>query len=74
VLLNADFPRLKKNQLPVAQQKINESLAEEFNNKGVFPLTLLVSSEGKLIKSWDGFPSSIDVFNEDLQQIIQDNQ
>jgi thioredoxin-related protein len=74
VLLNADFPRLKKNQLPIAQQKINESLADQFNNKGIFPLTVLVSSEGKVIKSWDGFPSSIDAFNEDLLQTIQDNQ
>ncbi len=74
VLLNADFPRYKKNQLPAAQQKINDSLAEQFNNKGIFPLTVLVSTQGKIVKSWDGFPSSIDAFNEDLQQTIQDNQ
>jgi thioredoxin-related protein len=74
VLLNADFPRYKKNQLPAAQQKINDSLAEQFNNKGIFPLTVLVAADGKVIKSWDGFPSSIEAFNEDLQQTIQDNQ
>lgn len=74
VLLNADFPRYKKNQLPAAQQKINDSLAEQFNNKGIFPLTVLVAADGKIIKSWDGFPSSIDAFNEDLQQTVQDNQ
>jgi thioredoxin-related protein len=74
VLLNADFPRYKKNQLTAAQQKINESLAEQFNNKGIFPLTVLVSTQGKIVKSWEGFPSSIDAFNEDLQQTIQDNQ
>ena len=73
VLVNADFPRYKKNQLPANQQKINESIAELFNNKGIFPLTVLVNSDGKIIKSWDGFPSSIDDFNEDLQQTIQDN-
>jgi thioredoxin-related protein len=74
VLLNADFPRYKKNQLPAAQQKINDSLAEQFNNKGIFPLTVLVAPDGMVIKSWDGFPSSIEAFNEDLQQTIQDNQ
>ena len=73
VLLNADFPRYKKNQLPIAQQKINESLADQFNDKGIFPLTVLVTTNGKIIKSWDGFPSSIEAFNEDLQQTIQDN-
>ena len=74
VLLNADFPRYKKNQLPAAQQKINESLADQFNTKGIFPLTVLVAVDGKIIKSWDGFPSSIESFNEDLLQTIQDNQ
>lgn len=74
VLLNADFPRYKKNQLPAVQQKINESLADQFNDKGIFPLTLLITTNGKIIKSWDGFPSSIEAFNEDLQQTIQDNQ
>jgi len=73
VLVNADFPRYKKNQLPANQQKINESIAELFNNKGIFPLTVLVNSDGKIIKAWDGFPASIDDFNEDLQQTIQDN-
>jgi thioredoxin-related protein len=74
VLLNADFPRYKKNQLPVAQQKINDALAEQFNIKGIFPLTVLVSTQGKIIRAWEGFPSSIDSFNEDLKQTIQDNQ
>jgi thioredoxin-related protein len=74
ILVNADFPRYKKNQLPAAQQKINESLADQFNTKGIFPLTVLVAADGKIIKSWDGFPSSIESFNEDLQQTIQDNQ
>src|SRR6478672_8175733 len=31
VVLNADFPRLKKHQLPADQQKQNNALAEAYN-------------------------------------------
>src|SRR5690349_15837552 len=37
VLVNADFPRLKKNQLPKDQVKKNEALADQYNKKGIFP-------------------------------------
>lgn len=55
VMVNADFPRLKKNQLPVSQQKINDDLAEQYNTKGLFPFTLLLDENGKVIKTWEGF-------------------
>ncbi len=56
VLVNADFPRLKKNQLPKEQQKKNDKLADKYNSQGVFPLTLLLNAKGKIIKSWEGNP------------------
>lgn len=56
VLVNADFPRLKKNQLSKEQQKKNDQLADKYNSKGSFPLTLLLDAEGKVIKTWDGYP------------------
>jgi thioredoxin-related protein len=58
VLVNADFPRLKKNQLTKEQQKQNEHLADLYNSKGSFPLTVLLSADGKVIKEWEGFPAS----------------
>jgi thioredoxin-related protein len=58
VMVNADFPRLKKNQLPVSQQKINDELADQYNNKGLFPFTLLLDENGKVIKTWEGFYSN----------------
>lgn len=57
VLVNADFPRLKKNQLPKEQQKKNDQLADRYNARGSFPLTLLLDAEGKLIHSWEGYPN-----------------
>lgn len=56
VLLNADFPRLKKNKLLAAQQMNNDHLADLYNSKGVFPLTVLLTAEGKVLKSWEGKP------------------
>jgi thioredoxin-related protein len=56
VLVNADFPRLKKNQLPKAQQQQNEKLADLYNAAGNFPSTVLLNADGKILKVWDGFP------------------
>lgn len=56
VLVNADFPRLKKHQLSADQLKMNNHLAELYNKEGDFPLTVLLNTEGKVIKTWQGFP------------------
>ena len=57
VLVNADFPRLKKNMLSKEQQKQNDALADKYNSDGAFPFTVLLDADGKIIKKWDGFPS-----------------
>src|SRR4026208_2296527 len=48
VLVNADFPRLKKNQLSKDQQKKNDLLADKYNPKGIFPLTVLLAADGSV--------------------------
>jgi thioredoxin-related protein len=58
VLVNADFPRLKKNQLSNEQQKINDAIADKYNSKGSFPLTVLINANGKVVKEWDGLPKA----------------
>ncbi len=57
VLVRADFPRLKKNQLPAEQVKKNNDLAIQYNPDGDFPLTVLTDENGKVLKQWKGFPS-----------------
>lgn len=57
VLVNADFPRYKKNQLSKEQVKENEALAEKYNSAGRFPFTVLLDSNGKVLKQWDGLPN-----------------
>lgn len=56
VLVNADFPRLKKNALDKALQQQNERLADRYNKEGHFPYTVLLDADGKVLRSWDGFP------------------
>ena len=57
VLLNADFPRQKKNQLPKDLQKKNNALADKYNETGIFPLTVLLTPDGNVIKKWEGYPA-----------------
>jgi thioredoxin-related protein len=66
LLVRADFPRQKKNQLSKEQVKMNEALADKYNADGKFPYTLLVDENGKVLHTWDGFP------NETPEQFIGD--
>ena len=56
VLVNADFPRMKKNQLSREQQAMNDQLADQYNAKGQFPLTLLLTADGRILRQWEGNP------------------
>ncbi|OQP63937.1 thiol-disulfide isomerase [Niastella vici] len=58
VLFNADFPRSKKNQLPKDIQERNDALAGQYNPLGKFPFTLLLTADGRVIKTWEGFPGN----------------
>ena len=70
VLVNADFPRNKKNQLDAATQKQNDALADKYNPDGKFPYTLLLDADGKILKTWDGLPSqSAEEFADDVAGI-----
>lgn len=72
VMVNADFPRQKKNQLTAAQQKLNDALADRYNSGGSFPLTLLLSADGKIVKVWDGFPKgNAEQFTDEVKLAIR---
>jgi thioredoxin-related protein len=57
VLLNADFPRNSKNKLTTEQEKKNDAIADKYNVDGKFPYTLLLNADGKILKTWEGFPN-----------------
>ena len=68
ILVNADFPRNKKNQPSESQQNINDEMADMYNRKGIFPYTLLLDSQGKVLKTWEGFPDeSAESFTLDIR-------
>ena len=71
VLVNADFPRMKKNQLSKEQQQQNDRLADQYNSQGKFPFTLLLDADGKVLKQWEGNPGIKPVeFSEDVKAVI----
>ena len=75
VLVRADFPRSKKNQLSKELIKHNEGLAEKYNPQGKFPYTILLDADGKVIKAWDGYVfASQDKFIADLSQTLAEKK
>ena len=71
ILVNADFPRQKKNQLTPEQQKLNDQLADRYNSRGQFPLTLLLTAEGKVLRQWEGNPGvSPELFSGEVKAAI----
>jgi thioredoxin-related protein len=70
ILVNADFPRLKKNQLNKEQTKQNEALADKYNMDGKFPFTILLDVDGKVLRAWDGYPDeSAEAFVEEIKKL-----
>lgn len=75
VLVNADFPRSKKNQLSADQQRRNDVLADQYNAQGQFPLTLLLNADGKVLKRWEGNPAvRPEVFSQEVQEVIYEDK
>ncbi|UOU99002.1 thioredoxin family protein [Chryseobacterium daecheongense] len=70
--INADFPRNKKNQLSPEMKKENALLADQYNAKGLFPYTLLLDSQGKILKTWEGLPAeNASAFCKEIKDIYQ---
>jgi thioredoxin-related protein len=49
VLIKANFPRKKANELPKKQTEHNRKLAEKYNIEGSFPLVVILDKNGKLL-------------------------
>ncbi|PRZ23404.1 thioredoxin family protein [Flavobacterium granuli] len=49
ILVRADFPKKKQNQLQDQIKKQNQDLAEIYNKEGIFPLVLLLDNTGKIL-------------------------
>jgi len=70
ILVNADFPRQKKDELSKEQQKENDALAAKYNPDGKFPFTILLDSNGNKLRVWDGYYSQgPDDFIDELSSV-----
>ncbi len=49
VMLQADFPRKKKNSLSEKQEMENKVLAEKYNKQGIFPFVVVLDKNGKVL-------------------------
>jgi thioredoxin-related protein len=75
VLVNADFPKDKRNQLDAQTVKQNDDLAAKYNPGAKFPYTLLLDSRGKVLKIWDGLPNeSADQFSDEIRNIVYNSK
>ena len=70
VLVKADFPRKKKNQLSPTQKTINGELAKKFNAEGQFPKVVLMDS-GEQVELSTGYQQGQEAqFLEQLNTIL----
>jgi thiol-disulfide isomerase/thioredoxin len=75
ILVNADFPRKKKNLGTAEWIQRNEALAEQYNKDGNFPLTLLLDANGKVLKKWVGKPEvSVEKWIQEIKTICDANK
>jgi thioredoxin-related protein len=75
VMYNANFPRNKKNELAKELKKQNEALADKYNPEGNFPFTLLLHADGRVIKTWDGYPDqSVTQLTHLIKQLCDENR
>ena len=75
VMINADFPRNKKNQLDEKTSRQNDALADKYNPDGNFPFTLLLDANGNILKSWVGLPNkSAEEFADEISSICNEKK
>lgn len=53
VMVHADFPRRKSLPQEIAVE--NEQLSGLYNTAGYLPTTVLMTSDGRVLKEWSGF-------------------
>lgn len=72
VMLEADFPKKKKNALPEEQQLKNNALAEKYNKRGIFPLVVVLDKDGNVLGETGYFKANASAYILHLES-IKDN-
>jgi len=71
VMLQADFPRRKKNALSETQIKANAKLAETYNKSGIFPFVVVLDNKGKVLGQTGYKKTTPSAYIEDLNNFIK---
>ncbi|SFN70624.1 thioredoxin family protein [Salegentibacter flavus] len=71
IMLQADFPRKKKNALSETQSKANAKLAETYNRNGIFPFVVVLDSEGKVLGKTGYKKSTPENYIKELNALIE---
>ncbi|HTJ51168.1 MAG TPA: thioredoxin family protein [Cyclobacteriaceae bacterium] len=71
IMVQADFPRLKKNQTSKEQLKHNEALAEQYNKQGEFPLVVIIDGSGQAIGKINYHEQTPDEFIEQMKAFVK---
>lgn len=71
VMLQADFPRKKKNGLPKEQIKANGYLFETYNKNGIFPFVVVLNSDGKVLGETSYKKTTPENYIKDLNSFIK---
>ena len=71
VMLQADFPRKKKNALPDAQQQKNNQLAEKYNKQGYFPFVVILDKEGNVLGEAGYEKTTPNAYIEKLESFVK---
>ena len=69
VMLKLDFPRRKKNALSQKQQNYNNTMAEQFNRNGHFPLVVVLNAKGESISKMGYSKSTSESFIDNLKTL-----
>lgn len=71
VMLQADFPRRKKNALPEHQTIANAKLAEIYNKNGIFPFVVVLNNKGKVLGETSYKKTSPPTYIEELNSFLK---
>lgn len=71
VMLQADFPRKKKNALSETQTKVNAALAEAYNKEGMFPLVVVLDNKGNVLGKTSYKKTTPKAYIEELNKFIK---
>lgn len=71
VMLQADFPRKKKNTLSKEQTQANAKLFEMYNKNGVFPFVVILNNTGKVLGETSYKKSTPESYIKEINSFIK---